>query len=122
VSLRAAGADGRTAALLLTRFARLMTGVLVALLAGGIGLAVLYLPGPAELVQTAYGQVLLIKLALVGGLLVISAANHRRLVPLAAAGNARAVQVLRTNVAVEQIALLAVVFITAVLMRQNPGG
>jgi hypothetical protein len=32
------------------------------------------------------------------------------------------VQVLRTNIAVEQIALITVLLITAVLMRQSPGG
>lgn len=122
LSLRAAHGDQQVAAMLLTRFARLMSFVLTTLLAGGVGLAVLYLPEPAALVQTAYGQVLLIKLALVAGLLVISSANHYRLVPLAASGKARAVQVLRTNIAVEQIALITVLLITAVLMRQSPGG
>jgi copper transport protein len=113
---------GAAAARLLTTFSTLMTGVLTMLLAGGIGLALLYLPSASALVDTAYGQVLLVKLAIVVGLLVLSAANHRRLVPLTTHGRADAVAVLRLNVAVEQIGLLAVVLITDILVRQNPGG
>jgi copper transport protein len=113
---------GAASARLLTTFAGLMTGVVVMLLSGGLGLALLYLPSPAALFDTAYGQVLLVKLAVVGGVLVLSAANHRRMVPLVSSGRAEALAVLRVNVAVEQIGLLAVVLITDILMRQNPGG
>jgi copper transport protein len=113
---------GEAAARLLTTFASLMTGVVTMLLAGGLGLALLYLPSAGALAGTAYGQVLLVKLAVVVGVLVLSAANHRRLVPLAARGRADAVAVLRLNVALEQIGLLAVVLITEILTRQNPGG
>ena len=120
VALRSARGDD--AARLLAGFARWMTGVLVLLVAGGVGLALLCLSEPSGLVHTAYGQVLLVKLAVVGGVLVLSSANHRRLVPLAVRGRADAVSALRLNVAVEQIGLLAVVLITDVLMRQNPGG
>jgi putative copper export protein len=106
---------------LLAGFARIMTGVLSLLVAAGAGLAVLYLPTPSALVRTAYGQVLLVKLALVASVLVLSFANHWRLVPAARRGNARAVRVLRANIAAEQLVLGAVLVITAVLMRQNPG-
>lgn len=120
VSLRSVRGDD--AARLLAGFARCMTGVLALLFAGGLGLALLCLREPGALVHTAYGQVLLVKLAVVGGVLVLSSANHRRLVPMAVRGRADAVAALRLNVAVEQIGLLAVVLITDVLMRQNPGG
>jgi copper transport protein len=114
--------SGPRAGELLATFASLMTGIVTMLFAGGLGLAFLYLPSPDALLTTAYGQVLLVKLAVIGGLAVLAAANHRRLVPLAAKGGARELRVLRMNVTVEQIGLLAVVFITEVLMRQNPGG
>lgn len=114
--------DGPAGARMLTAFAGLMTGVLTMLLAGGIGLAFLYLPSPRALVTTAYGEVLLIKLVVVAATLVVSTANHLRVVPAAAAGTPRAVKVLRMNVAVEQVALIAVLLVTAVLVRQNPGG
>jgi copper transport protein len=101
-------------------FAGLMTGVVAMLLAGGIGLSLLYLPSWHALFVTAYGQVLLIKLALVTAVLVVSASNHRRIVPAASDGNPAALALLRTNVAIEQIVLVAVLVITEVLMRQSP--
>jgi putative copper export protein len=122
VALRSLDGDATAIGGLLHRFARSMTVVLGLLLAGGIGLAVCILPAPGAIVRTAYGQVLLIKLAMVLGVLVVSAANHRRLVPLARRGSARAVQVLRMNVAVEQVGILAVLLVTEILTRQNPGG
>ena len=39
-----------------------------------------------------------------------------------AQGRAHALRLLRVNLAVEQVVLLAVVLITAILIRQNPGG
>jgi putative copper export protein len=90
-------------------------------LAGGTGLAVLILPTAGALVHTAYGGVLLVKLAVVGGVLMLSVANHHRLVPAISRGDRAAVRVLTMNVAVEQIGLLAVILITDILMRQNPG-
>jgi len=54
--------------------------------------------------------------------LVLSAANHRRLVPAAEMGNMTAVRVLRVNIAAEQALLVTVLVITEILMRQNPGG
>ena len=122
VALRRARGDGQRSAQLLAAFARLMSVVLVLLLAAGIGLAILYLPSPSALVRTAYGDVLLVKLAVVATTLVLSAANHRRLVPSAQDGNALAVRVLRINIAAEQVLLATVLVVTEILMRQNPGG
>lgn len=121
-ALRRARGDALTSARLLAAFARLMSVVLVLLLAAGVGLAILYLPSPSALVRTAYGDVLLIKLAVVATTLLLSAVNHRRLVPAAQYGNATAVRVLRTNIAAEQVLLATVLVITEILMRQNPGG
>jgi copper transport protein len=120
--LRQTRTDSRASGWLLATFARTMSVVLVLLLAAGAGLAVLYLPSPGALVHTAYGQVLLLKLAVVASTLVLSAANHHRLVPEAEAGNATAVRVLRVNIAAEQVLLVTVLVITEILMRQNPGG
>lgn len=121
-ALHRAGGDAPTSARLLVAFARMMSVVLVLLLAAGVGLAILYLPSPDALVRTAYGDVLLVKLAVVATTLVLSAANHRRLVPAAHEGNATAVRVLRINIAAEQVLLATVFVITEILMRQNPGG
>jgi putative copper export protein len=120
--LRTARGDPRASGQLLAAFARMMSVVLLLLVAAGIGLSVLYLPSPGALVHTAYGEVLLVKLAVVATTLVLSAANHNRLVPAAETGNMTAVRVLRVNIAAEQALLITVLGITEILMRQNPGG
>ena len=120
--LRQASGDARTSARLLIAFARTMSVVLLLLFAAGVGLAVLYLPSPGALIHTAYGEVLLVKLAVVATLLIVSAGNHRRLVPAADSGNMTAVRVLRVNIAAEQLLIATVLVVTEVLMRQNPGG
>lgn len=120
--LRRARADMAATGRLLAAFARTMSVVLMLLVAAGVGLAVLYLPSPRALVETAYGEVLLLKLAVIAATLVLSTANHRRLVPDAKSGNAAAVRVLRVNIVAEQVLLITVLVITEILMRQNPGG
>jgi copper transport protein len=122
ISLHRTRTDMSTSGRLLARFARMMEAGLTLVLAAGVGLAILYLPSIGALVHTAYGQVLLVKLAVLSTVLLVSAANHLRLVPMARLGNATAVRILRTNIAAEQIGLLAVLAITAVLMRQDPHG
>ena len=109
----------RTAAARTT--ARVMTTVVALLLTAGVALAALDLSSPAALLRTAYGQVLLVKVGLVLAVLVVSAANHLRVVPATATGARDAERVLRMNVAVEQIGLAAVVVVTALLSQQNPG-
>jgi copper transport protein len=118
--LRQPGRDRAQQARLLTSFAGLMTGIVVMLLAGGVGLAVVYLPSWQAMFSTSYGQVLLVKLSLVAAVLVVSASNHLRVVPAAAEGDLTALAVLRTNVAVEQVVLITVLLVTEVLMRQSP--
>ena len=120
ISLRRTRADIGASGRLIARFARMMEGVVALVLAGGVGLSILYLPNVGAFVHTAYGQVLLVKLAVLSAVLLVSSANHVRLVSMARRGNATAVRVLRTNIAVEQIGLLAILAITAVLMRQDP--
>ena len=122
VTLRRHRSDAVRSGQLLAAFARVMTGVLALLLAAGVGLAILYLPSPAALIRTAYGEVLLVKLAVVTTTLVLSSANHLKLVPAARTGNMHAVRVLRINIAAEQALLVTVLVITEVLMRQNPVG
>jgi copper transport protein len=119
-ALRRRRAEPARFARLLVTFAGLMTGVIAMLLAGGVGLSVLYLSSWHALVATAYGQVLIVKIGLVAALLTVSASNHFRVVRLAAAGNGTAAAVLRMNVVVEQIGLLTVLLVTEVLTRQNP--
>jgi len=121
-TLRRRRGDTVASGRLLAIFAHSMTVALTVLAAAGAGLAVLYLDSPSALLHTVYGQVLMVKLALVAIVLVLSSANHARLVPSARMGNTAAVRVLRTNIAAEQVLLVAVLAVTEVLMRQNPGG
>ena len=120
VTLHRRPTDTARRARMLVTFAGLMTGVIVMLLAGGIGLGVLYLSSWHALVSTAYGQVLIVKVGLVTGMLIVSASNHYRVVRPAAAGDVSALAALRMNVAVEQIGLVTVLLVTEVLLRQNP--
>ena len=120
VTLHRRSIDEQRRARILVTFAGLMTGVIVMLLAGGIGLGVLYLSSWHALVSTAYGQVLIVKVGLVMAMLVISSSNHYRLVRPAAAGDVSALAALRMNVALEQIGLVTVLLVTEVLLRQNP--
>ena len=122
IALHHSRSDVVTSGRLLARFAHVMEAVLALVVAAGVGLAILYLPTIGALVHTTYGQVLLIKLAVLSAILILSAANHLRLVDMARRGNVSAVRVLRTNIAAEQIGLFAVLAITAVLMRQDPRG
>jgi copper transport protein len=120
VGLHRRAIDPARRARMLVTFAGLMTGVILMLLAGGIGLAALYLSSWHALVSTAYGQVLIVKVGLVTGMLAVSASNHYRLVRPAAGGDLSALGALRMNVAVEQIGLVTVLLVTEVLLRQNP--
>jgi copper transport protein len=120
VSVHRRSVDPVRRARVLVTFAGLMTGVIVMLLAGGIGLGALYLSSWHGLVSTAYGRVLLVKAGLVGGMLVVSASNHYRIVRPAARGDLSALAALRMNIAIEQIGLLTVLLVTEVLLRQNP--
>jgi copper transport protein len=120
VTLRRRSVDPTRQARVLITFAGLMTGVIAMLLAGGVGLGVLYLSSWHALVSTAYGQVLIVKVGLVAGMLVVSASNHYRFVRPAARGDRATLATLKMNVAVEQIGLVTVLLITEVLLRQNP--
>ena len=120
VTLRRRSVDPAQRARVLVAFAGLMTGVIAMLLAGGVGLGLLYLSSWHALVSTAYGQVLIVKVGLVAGMLVVSASNHYRLVRPAARGDLSTLAALKMNVAVEQIGFVTVLLITEVLLRQNP--
>jgi copper transport protein len=96
----------------LTRFSRAIPLAIVPLVATGIVLAVVQVGAPAFLVSTAYGQVLLVKLALVGLLFLLAAANRWRLTALAEAGEPYALRRLVLAIAIE--GLLAAGILAAV--------
>ncbi len=103
----------------LTWFSRLIPYPLAMLLAAGIVLAVVQVRHPEALVSTAYGKVLLAKLALVAVLLGIAAINRWRLTEPALAGKARAERRLSRSMTAE-IALVMAIFGCVALWRFTP--
>ena len=67
------------------------------------------------LIGTGYGQALIIKVLLIGGLLGLAAANKLRFIPALRAGDPAAASQLSKSISVEWLVLLAVLGTTAVL-------
>ncbi|MCT4553990.1 MAG: CopD family protein [Pelagimonas sp.] len=97
------------------RFGQVALGVVPMLILAGLVLARILLGDLAAVVTTGYGQTLLIKLGLVGGVLTLAAANKTRFVPAMRAGDAQAAQHLARVIALEIGGVLAVFAATATL-------
>ena len=67
------------------------------------------------LIGTGYGQALIIKILLIGGLLALAAANKLRFIPALRAGDPAAASHLSKSISVEWLVILAVLGTTAVL-------
>lgn len=103
----------------LDTFSRRIPWIVAIIVASGIVLAIVQVETPAALVATAYGRVLLVKLALVAGLFGLAAWNRFRLTRCARAGEGAARMQLRRVIAAEILLMLAV-FGTAALWRFTP--
>ncbi|WP_311030525.1 copper resistance CopC/CopD family protein [Mesorhizobium koreense] len=103
----------------LRRFSVIIPYVLAALLAAGIALAIVQVGHFPALVSTAYGRVLVAKLALVALLLALAAFNRWRLTKPALAGDARAERRFIRSVAGE-IVLVTAILCTVALWRFTP--
>lgn len=92
-----------TAALLATlrRFSSIAVPLVVCLVLSGAGLAAVQLRTPAALIDTAYGRLLLVKLAAVGLLLALAGTNRLRLGPAVLLGMPGAAAALRRSVTAE---------------------
>ncbi len=96
---------------LMHSFGVLALGIVGGLLLSGLYLATQVLQTPAELVNTAYGRTLLLKLVGVGALLLLAALNKLVLVPkLLAAGSTSALQ---TSIKIETGVALGVLVVTS---------
>jgi copper transport protein len=115
--LLAVRAPEATAAL--RRFSRAIPFALLPLLVAGIVLAVVQIERPGALIATAYGWVLLAKLALVTALLGLAGFNRWRLTGAATAGDAAATHTLVRTIAVE-IALVVAILGVSALWRFTP--
>ncbi|UVK40443.1 CopD family protein [Mesorhizobium sp. AR10] len=101
------------AAPFLRRFSRAITYVVVVLAAAGIVLAVIQVQTPAALVDTAYGRLLLIKLALLLFLFTLAAINRWKLTAPAEAGETEVQRRLVRSIGIEVLIVLAIFGVTA---------
>ena len=92
----------------LLRFSRLIAYPLAALALAGLALAAIQLGRPSALLDTDYGHVLALKLALVAAVLLLAAHNRWRLTGAAVQAQAGAARRLRRSIAVEAALLLAI--------------
>lgn len=125
--LRAARrSDGpiRDAALTVRRFSTMAAGALVAVGLTGVVMAALILPDPGSLLTTAFGRVLLVKVALVAVAAVLGGWNRLRLIPVLEDSSAAAPhwRVLHRILRIEAGVLVTVMAVAGVLVHQNPEG
>lgn len=100
-------------ALALRRFSAAIPYAICALAIAGVVLAVIQVEEPRALVQTAYGKLLLVKLALVSILLLLAAANRWKLTAPSEAGEPAAVRRLVRSIAVESLVVLTIFAVAA---------
>ena len=103
------------ATLLGHRFGQAAAVIVPVLILAGLLMAWLLLGDLGALVSTSYGQVLLIKLVLVGVVLTLAAANKLRFVPAMQAGDSKAAQHLARSIEIETVVILVVLAATATL-------
>jgi copper transport protein len=110
------------------RFSRMAMLAVTLLLASGIVNSVVLVASFEALVETAYGRLVLAKIALFGALIALGAFNQRRMLPqlraLAARGEPPrgAASVLRRSVALEVGFAVIVLGVTSVLVATEPPG
>lgn len=97
----------------LRRFSRAIMPVVVVLAAAGVVLAIIQVQTPAALVNTAYGRLLLIKLALLVFLFTLAAVNRWRLTALAEAGATEVRRRLSRSISVEMLIVLLIFGVAA---------
>ncbi|TSE07240.1 copper resistance protein CopC [Mesorhizobium intechi] len=101
------------AAAFLRRFSRAILPVVAVLAAAGIGLAVIQVQTPSALAGTAYGRLLLGKLALLVFLFTLAAVNRWKLTASAEAGATEVRRRLTRSIGVEMLIVLAIFGVAA---------
>lgn len=101
------------AGLFLRRFSQAILPVVAVLVATGIALAVIQVQAPAALLGTAYGRLLLVKLALLVFLLTLAATNRWKLTAPAEAGETEVQRRLVRSIGVEMLIVLAIFGVAA---------
>jgi copper transport protein len=105
---------------LLAAFSRIALPAVALLVLAGTALVLVELESPRDLVATAYGQRLALKLALVSGLLGLAAINRWLLTPALLAGRAGAALWLQRTLCLDLLLAAAVVAMTASLGAVPP--
>lgn len=113
---RRGGADILTS--LVPKFSPVAIGSVGLLVASGTAAAWRELEGLDSLWQTGYGRLLVLKVALVGGVLLLGAINWRRLSPRL--GSEPGNRALRRSATVEFLLANVVLIVTAILVRASP--
>ncbi|RAZ92169.1 copper resistance protein CopC [Mesorhizobium hawassense] len=110
LALRKQPAEART---FLARFSRAILPVVAVLAASGIVLAIIQVQAPAALVHTAYGRLLLLKLALLLFLFTLAAVNRWTLTAPAEAGDTEVQRRLMRSIGIEMLIVLAIFGVAA---------
>jgi copper transport protein len=108
------------AAPVVQRFSRTAVIAVSALVVAGLIIAVLQVQSFGGLASTAYGLILLAKLALVTGLLGLAVLNKLRLTPRLARGDQGAGTALRRTIAAEAVLVFGILMATAALGTTPP--
>ncbi|WP_292516409.1 copper resistance CopC/CopD family protein [Mesorhizobium sp.] len=101
------------AAPFLRRFSQAILPVVAVLAATGIVLAVIQVQAPAALLETAYGRLLLVKLALLFFLFTLAATNRWKLTGPAGAGETEVQRRLARSIGIEMLIVLAIFGVAA---------
>jgi putative copper resistance protein D len=97
------------------RFGQAASVIVPGLMLAGLLMAWLLLGDLRALVTTGYGQILLVKLVLVGAILTLAAVNKLRFVPAMQAGDDNAACHLARSIEIETAVILVVLAATATL-------
>lgn len=103
------------AAMLGHRFGQAASIIVPVLILAGLLMAWMLLGDMWALMTTSYGQTLLIKLALVGAVLMLAAANKLRFVPAMQSGDKKAARHLVRSIEIEAVIILVILAATATL-------
>jgi copper transport protein len=108
------------------RFSRVAFASVMLVIASGTWAAILHLPTLSSLWDTSYGRALIVKVALLGGAMLLASGNVSRTVPRLAAADTQparaegAATLLRTLVSGEVLLVVAVIFAAGVLSSLAP--
>ena len=108
------------------RFSRIAFVSVMTVIASGTWAAILHLPTLASLWDTSYGRALIVKVAILGGAMLLASGNVSRAVPRIAAFDTQparaegAAGLLRTLVSGEILLVVAVIFVAGVLSSLAP--